>query len=109
MLDKPALAVLGATAIFWCGILLVARQPAKPATPQEVAATRTAEANEQEQQYAKSHARCMSERPGSDDRADCLWDAEQGYPQGRLLFIRRQLLDTARANGYDVEIVTKQP
>jgi hypothetical protein len=112
IIDKPAIVILTAFALFWgSAVAYVAHDQNK--SPQEKAeearAELTAKQADSLRGYTRAYERCTGERPGSAQRADCLWDAGQEYPSGRLQHMRATLLESAKAAGYDVEIVTRDP
>jgi hypothetical protein len=108
IIDKAAIAVLAATSLFWGGVVAYANYDANKAPPssQEIAREAYAAALKDSERYNRAYSGCMQERPGSEDRADCLWDAQQDYPQGHRLHLQQEILERT---GYNVDLGIPNP
>lgn len=114
-IDKAAIVILAFTTLFWGGVVAYASHSAniEPPSAEEmqeasVKAARQAYADslKEADRYNRAYSSCMQERPGSEDRADCLWDAQQDYPQGYRLHLQQQILERT---GYNVDLGIPNP
>lgn len=112
IIDKPAAVTCTCLAFFWVGAVFITRNdvpkplPTEAEVAQEVAKDAYTAALKDSDRYNRAYSSCMQERPGSEDRADCLWDAQQDYPQGYRLHLQQQILERT---GYNVDLGIPNP
>lgn len=65
------------------------------ATPEQLQARAEAQRERQANRYLDARHACMDERPDSDARADCLWEAQRDNPYGYNRALENALREAA--------------
>lgn len=95
--------IVGLSLSYWVAAVTVQKQN----TPEQVQRMQQQQAESdksiQLSRYTQRYNKCTYERPGSEARLDCMWEAKRDYPNGYALHERNELLRLAAENGYNVK------